>query len=52
MVVYAYGASRVFFKILHTLGTTLNLGRLLDGQGKHAEAARVYADLLGTQARV
>ena len=36
----------------HTLGTTLNLGLLLDGQGKHKEAAHVYAKLLRAQERV
>jgi len=36
----------------HSLGTTLNLGLLLDGQGKHKEAAQVYSDLLINQTRV
>ena len=36
----------------HVLGTTMNLGLLLDGQGKSLEAAALYAALVQTQARV
>ena len=35
-----------------TLGTTLNLGMLLDGLGRHAEASEVYSSVLETQRRV
>ena len=35
-----------------TLGTTLNLGLLLEGLGRHDEAAAVYDALLATQRRV
>ena len=34
------------------LGATMNLGLLLDGQGKSREAAELYASLVDTQRRV
>ena len=36
----------------HTLGTNLNLGLLLDGQGKHDEAASEYTRIIEIQTRV
>ena len=36
----------------HTLGTMMNLGLLLDGQGKRKEAAAIYTELVETQRRV